>query len=111
VAGSAYILFSQYDVQWLEDETGNPNPTLTDIGDFMSTCLQSSAVNGYIRYNRTSQAAIVPNILTMAAMLNAVPMEDGDEMISSNSLTMVFDALTEFEGFNALNATKYVFPI
>lgn len=104
VAGSAYMLFNQYDVDWLTDETGNPNPDTTEISDFMNICLQSSAVTGYIRYNFTSQAEIVPNIMTLAAMLNAIPMEDGDEL--TEGLSMVFDSLTVFDGFNSLNATK-----
>lgn len=109
VTGSAYMLFSQYDADWLTDQTGNPIPPLTEISDFMKICVESSSVDGYIRYNATSQAEIVPNIFTLAAMLNAIPMEDGDALIEAESLTMVFDCLTEFDGFNSLNATQYMF--
>jgi hypothetical protein len=109
IEGPAYLLWNQNDVDWLADTAGIVNPETTSISDFLKTCLSSSSISGYIRYNRTSQAEVVPNIITLAAMLNAIPLQDDDAALLDNSPALVFDALTAWDGFSSLNATKFVF--
>jgi hypothetical protein len=111
ISGAAYLLYSQDDLDWLEDTDGITNPDITSPSDFISICLASPVANGYLRYNKTSQATIVPNIITMAAMVNAVPLEDGDSHITGDDVELVFDAVTEFAGFNALNATRCAYSV
>eukprot|EP00939_MAST-03C_sp_MAST-3C-sp1_P000953 g953.t1 len=82
-------------------------------------CLPDSAISHkYIRYNASSQQAILPNIVTLAGVLDAVPLEDSDieafklgarDGSGGGSGIMVFDALETFEGFDALEATRFVF--
>jgi hypothetical protein len=65
-------------------------------------------VKGYIRANfsRSAQQVITPNIITLAAVLDAIPLEDGDPLTAQ--LPKVFDALVEFSGFSAMQATEYM---
>ena len=75
---------------------------------FLDLCLSPSAnvAKGYIRYNSSSQKLVTPNLITVAAVLDAVPLETGD---ATRNSTMLFDALTAFDGFSALQATEYVY--
>jgi len=61
-----------------------------------------------MRYNYTQQHLITPQLLTIAGVLDAVPLEDGSPMIGNASVA--FDAVVEL-GFNRtlLNATRFVF--
>jgi hypothetical protein len=113
IAGAAYSLLHQpYDSQWLADLEGITNPVLTPIPQFLTKCLTARAADGslmtsgYIRFNYTSQQLITPNIITLAAVLNALPLEDNDPNIGSASL--VFDAVKEFAGFGLYEATAYM---
>jgi hypothetical protein len=108
VSGSVYLLYTQDDLSWLSDIDGITNPEITPTQDFLSLCLASPAVNGYLRYDYSEQQRIVPNIITMAAMVNAIPLEDGNSHITTDT-PLVFDALKEFAGFNELNATQYMY--
>lgn len=113
IAGPVYTLMNSRDIIWLEDIEGIPHPEIMPTSDFLTKCLHtrnsidnSPMAKGYIRYNATSQQILVPNIITLAAVLDAVPLEDGHPDIKNTS--MVFDALKEFEGFAAYNATLYM---
>ena len=59
------------------------------------------------RYNATAQGLVLPNIITIAAVLDAVPLEDGDAAIDGASLE--FDALTVLADMDARDATEYCF--
>jgi len=113
VAGPAYTLMNSRDVVWLEDIEGISHPNVMSTSDFLAKCLRTQnsvssrlIAKGYIRYNVTLQQLLVPNIITLAAVLDAVPLEDGHP--DTKNTTMVFDALKEFDGFSAYNATSYM---
>jgi hypothetical protein len=73
--------------------------------EFLSAC--AAAFPACVRYDYKSQQALLPNVLTVAAALGAVPV-DGSLKVSCQS--PVFDALTELKDKNTpLLATQYVF--
>ena len=45
---------------------------------------------------------IAPNIVTLAAVLDAIPLEDGDPLAAK--LPLIFDAVVKFKGFSAMQA-------
>lgn len=90
---AAYTIYESRDLDWLRETEGITDPTLTDLDDFLQSCLGNDGVaSGWIRYNWTAQQAIVPNLLTLAAVLDAVPLEDGD----TSGAPLVFDAVANF---------------
>lgn len=104
-AGAAYVLLNSKDLDWLHDIEGIVKPALTLPGDFLSHCLQTVA-KGVVKYNASSQALILPNIITVAAVLDAVPLEPNDPLAAG--VPLVFDALTQLSGFDAYAATDFV---
>ena len=56
-------------------------------------------VKGYVRYNATN-FLVYPNVVTLAAVLDAVPLPDGSEF--ANESELVFDVVKEWAGFDAL---------
>lgn len=132
VAGAAYTLTTQGDAEWLSDtdkicvaglnySTGacagaaghGPRTPLTPRDALLQKCAAakksdgSPLVAGYIRFNATSQQLITPNIVTLAAVLDAIPLEDGDPLVAHLS-KRVFDAEEKFRGFSAMQATEYM---
>ena len=105
---SAFLVWDSYDLDWVRDVDGVDTDSIvyTSASDFIKICLQGPA-NGYIRYNVVSQAENVPNLITVAAVLDAVPLEDDDPRIGS--APVVFDALKEFDGFSERDSTEYVY--
>ena len=65
-------------------------------------------VAGCIRFNasRTGQQLITPNIVTLAAVLDAIPLQDGDPLAAQ--LPLIFDAVEVFKGYSAMQATEYM---
>ena len=64
------------DIAWLQvtgSGSGVEKRTLPD--QFLKQCLSQVAA-GWMRYNYTQQKIIVPNIITIAAVEDAVPLED-----------------------------------
>ena len=43
---------------------------------FVGCMLTIANYSGYVRFNLTAQAAIAPNLITLAAVLDAVPLVD-----------------------------------
>ena len=96
-----------YDAGYIDDETVYKNIT---IDEFLGRCLDSSVISGYIRYDFMSQLEVVPNIITLGGVLDAIPLED--DCISkhiSKSIPLVFDALIEWDGYTEYKATKEVY--
>lgn len=94
------------DTTWLADIDGVTDPPLTTAADFVAACVETRAL-GYIRYNATAQQLVTPNIITLAAVLDAVPLEDGDPAVAS--APMLFDAVKTFDGMDARGCTEYMF--
>jgi len=93
-------------LEWLNDT--EPDVTATDISvpAFLDECYASGALKGYIKYNYTEQKAVIPNLVSMAAVMDSVILEDGDDGIG---LDLVFDATAEWKSFDAFDATTYMF--
>ena len=135
VAGAAYTLLDTVDPEWLADtdkicvagfnytnvtrrgfpcQATAPRLPLTPRAKLLQTCVAAKKpdgtrlVTGYIRYDpsRSAQQLITPNIVTLAAVLDAIPLPDGDPLAAQ--LPKVFDALEEFNSFSALQATEYM---
>jgi hypothetical protein len=98
-----YVLESDTDRKWLNFTGGSAPKTITEDA-FIQRCLADFP--RYIRYNFTSQQELLPEIVTLAAVLDAVPLEDG---VPTAGATMAFDTVTAWSGFTELDATAYVF--
>jgi len=116
---SAYVLLHDEDAQWLRltrQDLPSP-PVTTTVARFLSDCLGQSLATaagmaapvaaGRVRYNFAQQQLVVPQLLTLAAALNAVPLEDASPLAAR--ATIVFDALAAWRNFSSLNATAFVF--
>jgi hypothetical protein len=104
-AGSAYSLERGEDYDWLNNSKIVDPPV--DAETFLQHCLSSGIATGYIRYEFEKQLIVLPNLITVAAVLDAIPLEDSQ--ISKYSVPLIFDAVKEWEGFKALEATRYVY--
>lgn len=96
------------DDAWLKRTEGIEDASSSEISalDFISMCLTGPA-KGYIRYNATAQQVLTPNIVTLAAVLDAVPLEDGHP--ARDGAELVYDAVTNWDGFSALDATSFMY--
>ena len=96
--GAVYTLGSKRDTDWLVSTRNNDTVVnkdcLTDPDDFLHECLQTT--KGYLRYSFSSQKIIVPNLVTLAAVLDAVPLEDSDVHELNVTLPITFDAIAQF---------------
>lgn len=71
----AYVLSDADSKSWLADIAGVTSPTLTSPADFIGSCVAlSGPASGYILWNTSLLKAVIPNIVTMAAVLDAVPL-------------------------------------
>ena len=106
--GAAYALLHPEDVTWLALVGDEQPPTALDT--FMHACLAGGGVAGsrIIRYNFSAQQEVVPNLLTIAAVLDAVPLEAGSPWEPPGA-ALVFDAVAAWVGFHEVNATAFVF--
>jgi hypothetical protein len=107
--GGVYTLMDEpYDSDWLADAEGVTDPELTSIDSFLSTCASmKDLVKGYILYDYASQQVLVPNLITMASIMDALLLESSDPMTSS--LPLLFDSITTWKGYNAVNSTAYMY--
>jgi len=106
----AYTLMRPEDFTWLrivEPSLPSP-PPLTALPDFFSACFSGAAAARTIRYSFAAQQALVPNLLTLAALLDAVPLEDGSPFAPA-APALAYDALAGWAGFSPLNATAFMF--
>lgn len=102
--GSVYTQMGDKDLQWLEELNLLPD-RFVSASDFLQECLV--AFPQCVRYSYSNQQKLIPNILTVSAVLNAVPLDEHDEY-SCNEI--VFDATLEFESLDTpYLATKYVY--
>jgi len=101
-----------YDSDWLSDIEGIDHPTLTSVDDVLSLCLlgdgtQPPYAHGHLVYNATVQKEIIPNILTIAGVLDAVPLPPSHPLASNTSC--IFNAMDKLNGFHELEATEFVY--
>ena len=118
---SAYVLLHAEDATWLaltRPDLPVP-PPLTPAADFVGACLGLAVVGGAgsggappaaagrLRYSWAQQQLVVPQLLTLAACLGAVPLEDASPFAARAAL--VFDAEAEWRNYSSLNATAAAF--
>lgn len=79
--GPVYLIGNSSDQEWLrllQNITVIP-PTI-DSATFLATCLESDngpAGGRYIPFNATLQQALLPNIVTLGGVLDAIPVDVG----------------------------------
>ena len=108
-----YTLKSGEDVTWMGEIMGlqEGDVSIVSFDAFLEMCMsESGPAKGYIRYNYTAQQVVVPELVTVAAQLDAVPLEDTDEkLIAGSTKPKLLDAVEEWKGFSALDASNYIF--
>jgi hypothetical protein len=104
VPGSVYLELDPHDKTWLAELDLEPDTTVS-AADFLRTCV--TAFPGCVRYDYKGQQALLPNILTIAAALDAVPLDAGLTVPCNQP---VFDAIQVLKDkATPLLATQYVF--
>ena len=103
-AQPAFTLLSDEDEQWLADIDNITDPVLTQIDTFIADCLRTIA-HGIVLYNGTLQQALIPNVITVAAVLDAVPLQS----LPKTGAPVVFNASHSWSGYTALDATRWVY--
>lgn len=102
--GSVYVQLDPHDKTWLQELNLHPDRTVSAV-DFLHSCVAKFPT--CVRYKYHEQQALLPNILTIAASLEAVPL---DAEQTETCGTVAFDAVQEFKDKNTpLLATQYTF--
>lgn len=102
--GSVYVDADPHDAAWLTELSVVPAATV-DAAEFLRSCV--AAFPACVRYDYASQHALLPNILTAAAALGAIPV-DGSLNLACGSTA--FDAVAELRDLSTpALATRYVF--
>jgi len=98
-----------YDSSWMTNilSLSEDTTNIMTVEELLEDCYKEEIVNGYIRYDYTNMMEVMPNLITLAAVLDAVILEDGAD--GTDELEMVFDATVEWDGFGAHEATEYMF--
>jgi hypothetical protein len=111
VAGvGAYVVMHAEDNMWATELLPVPLPPLTPAAEFLSACLapSSGAAGGrWISYNFSAQQALIPALITLAAQLDAVPLERGSAFIPATP--PIFDAVAEWDSLSVLTVTAQLF--
>lgn len=104
VGGSVYVQTEANDAQWL-DELGLTPGEVVGADAFLASCM--TEFPACVRYSYANQQEILPNILTVAAALGALPLDTG---LAAACTDVAFDATVELADANdRYLATQYVF--
>ncbi len=102
--GSVYVESDPHDATWLSELGLKPDATVS-ASAFLGSCVKDFPA--CVRYDYKAQQALLPNILTVAAALGAVPL---DSSLKVSCGKMAFDAVAELADKNTpALATRYVF--
>ena len=102
--GSVFVELDSHDGGWIDELHLSVHETLSQA-DFLSRCVAEHPA--CVRYDYKGQQALLPNVLTVASVLGAVPLDEGQ---SPGCSAPVFDAKQVFADKNTpLLATSYVF--
>jgi hypothetical protein len=102
--GSVFTHMDDKDLQWVKELGLQPDKTLT-ADEFLAACM--AEYPRCVQYSYDRQQSLLPNILTVGAVLEAVPI--AEEMNIRWGKT-VFDATAEFRDRDTpYLATKYVY--
>lgn len=102
-AASVYLDTDPHDLVWLRELGLVPSATAS-AAEFLTSC--AASFPACVRYNYKSQQALLPNILTAAAALGALPV---DGSLGVPCASPVLDAVVELDKATPAAATKYVF--
>lgn len=104
LGGSVYVQMDADDAKWLDELELVPSEVV-DASAFVQRCV--AAFPACVRYSYAEQQALLPNILTVAAVVGALPMDVDLDVTCS---TVAFDATQEFATRDTpADATRYVF--
>ena len=104
LGGSIYVKEESHDEEWLEELGLEPKETVAAL-DFLDTC--TTEFPACVRYSYDVQQKLLPNILTIASALDAVPL---DVEMSDSCSDIAFDAFIELAEYDTpYLATEYVF--
>ncbi len=102
--GSVYLDSDSHDLGWLT-ELGLTAAVKVGAEEFLTSC--ATTFPTCVRYDYAKQKALLPNVLTAAAALGAVPL---DVSLKVPCASPVFDAVAELADKSSPPlATKYVF--
>jgi len=102
--GSVYTRSQERDARWLDELDLQP-ATVTDAGHFLETCV--AEFPACVRYAYADQQRLLPSILTVGAVLEAVPLDVEMDVACDE---VAFDAIAEFAERNTpYLATKQVY--
>lgn len=102
--GSVFVDSGAHDAAWLPELAVTPAATVS-AAEFLRTCV--TAFPACVRYDYASQRALLPNVLTVAAALGALPV---DGSLGVTCARTAFDAVDAFRARNTPElATRYVF--
>jgi hypothetical protein len=73
--GNGAMSLTKPDYTWLKLLWNITDPPLTPVTELLNSKCLNRVAKGYIRYNYTAQQRLLPNIFTLAAVLDAVPLE------------------------------------
>ena len=103
VGGSVFVHFEASDQTWIDELKLKPTETVSAT-EFVQSCV--AAFPTCVRYQYKPQQEILPAILTAAAALEAVPLDEG---LGVTCASPVLDAVVVFKDLNTpVLATKYV---
>ena len=112
--GSVFTIKESWDKLWLdtalEADTELEPQTLSIDGFLIEVCetLKFPA----IIYSKDTHHELIPEIITIAGVLDAVPLDvdsDLDKLPSWSEHPVVFDVFSQFLNFTELEATEYIF--
>lgn len=104
LGGSVYVRTEDNDTVWLEQLELTPEAVIP-ADEFLDACM--AEFRRCVRYDYEAQQALLPNVLTVAAALGAVPLDTTQTVACAD---VAFDAITEFaERDTPYLATQYVF--
>lgn len=102
--GSVYVDAAPHDLVWLKDLELTPTATV-GAQEFLDTCI--ATFPQCVRYDYQNQQPLLPNVLTVASALGAVPI---DSSLNVPCASPAFDAIAEFaDKPTPALATKYAF--
>ena len=100
-----YTLMDQNDLDWLDSIYGITDPANMPISEFMTYCVAEQP--RYVTYDYHAQQEIIPNLITIAAVENALLLEDGQFDVTNAD--MVMNASLELQGMDPLEASEFVY--
>lgn len=102
--GSVFVDTGSQDSAWLTELAITPMATV-EAAEFLRSC--ATMFPSCVRYDYASQRALLPNILTVASALGAMPLDRAMKLTCEST---AFDAVTELrERSTPALATRYVF--